>query len=267
MSPTVTDDLGTPVPVRAEPGRIVSLVPSLSETLWWFRAADRVVGVTDYCVAPPHGFPGAARVRGTKNVDVEAVIDLEPDVVLANKEENRQIDVDRLRGAGVPVYVTAPTSVDEAAESLVGVGEVVGAAAAGKGLAQAIRRALGVLPETVPLRAICPVWRDPWMVLGRGTYAGDLLGRCGFEVATGADDDRYPKTDLEQMRGLDAEVVLLPDEPYAFGDQDREVFADWPARVRTIDGTALTWWGPRTPHALAEFTRLARSIHRRRARS
>lgn len=267
MSPTLSDDLGTPVPVGPDPGRIVSLVPSLSETLWWFRVADRVVGVTDYCVAPPHGFPDATRVRGTKNVDVQAVIDLEPDVVLANYEENRQVDVERLREAGIPVYVTAPTSVESAAESLIGVGEAVGADGAGKGLAQSIRRAVAMLPEPAPLRAVCLIWRDPWMAVGAGTYAGDLLARCGFDVVTGTDDDRYPKVALDDLRGLDPDAVLLPDEPYAFDDSDRGAFADWPARVRTIDGTALTWWGPRTPHALAEFTRLARSIRRRMARS
>lgn len=267
MSPTLSDDLDTPVPVRADPARIVSLVPSLSETLWWFRVADRVVGVTDHCVAPPHAFPDAVRVRGTKNVDVQAVIDLAPDVVLANREENRQIDIERLREAGIAVYVTAPTTVDGVADSLVGVGEVVGAAGAGAGLAQSIRRAVAMLPDPAPLRTVCPVWRDPWMVTGRGTYAGDLLAHCGLAVVTGTDDDRYPETSLDELRELDPDVVLLPDEPYAFGDEDRAVFARWPARVRTVDGTALTWWGPRTPHALAEYTRLARSIRRRMARS
>lgn len=267
MSPTLTDDLGTPVPGAGEPRRIVSLVPSISETLWWFRVADQVVGVTDFCVAPPHGFPNATRVRGTKNVDVQTVIDLAPDIVLANREENREIDVDRLREAGLAVYVTAPESVEEAAESLVGVGEAVGAADAGAGLAQGIRRALARLPDPTPLRTICPIWRDPWMVLGRPTYAADLLARCGFEVVEIDADSRYPTAPLEQLRDVDPQVVLLPDEPYAFDSSDREVFSDWSARVRTVDGTALTWWGPRTAHALAEFTRLARSIRRRLART
>jgi ABC-type Fe3+-hydroxamate transport system substrate-binding protein len=262
----VTDDLGTPVPVPAEPQRIVSLVPSISETLWWFHLADRVVGVTDWCVAPPNAFDHAVRIRGTKNPDVAAVVDLRPDLVVANREENRELDVRRLREAGVAVYVTAPDRVVEAAASLEGLGEAVGAAAAGRGLAQTIERALARLPRDQPtLQAFCPIWRDPWLAVGTGTYAGDLLAQAGFAVVP--QEPRYPEVALHDVAALDPDVVLLPDEPYAFGEEDRAPFRPWRARVRRIDGTALTWWGPRTPHALADLARLARSVRRRVTRS
>lgn len=267
MTIRVTDDLGVDLEVPDEPQRIVSLVPSLSETLWWLRAADRVVGVTDHCTAPPHGFPAAERVRGTKNPDVDAIVALAPDLVLANQEENRRLDVERLRGAGVAVYVTAPSSVPDAARMLADVGALVGAAKAGHGLAQSIERALEIkrADERAPLSAFVPVWRDPWMATGTGTYAADLLRWCGFRVLP--DTPRYPEVDLAEVRGLDPDVVLLPDEPYAFGDADRAVFTDWRARVRRIDGTQLTWYGPRTPYAISELTRLHRAIRRRLARS
>lgn len=93
MSPTLTDDLGHPVPLGRDPRRIVSLVPNLTETLWWWHLGDRVVGATEWCVAPPHGFPNAVRVRGTKNPDTAAIVDLAPDLVVANQEENRELDV------------------------------------------------------------------------------------------------------------------------------------------------------------------------------
>jgi ABC-type Fe3+-hydroxamate transport system substrate-binding protein len=262
----VTDDLGVELEVPDVPARIVSLVPSLSETLWWLHVADRVVGVTDHCVAPPHGFPAAERVRGTKNPDVAAIVDLAPDVVLANQEENRRLDVERLRDAGIAVYVTAPTSVPDAARMLADVGALVGAPKAGEGLAQSIERALEIkrADERAPLTAFVPVWRDPWMATGTATYAADLLRWCGFEVVP--DAPRYPEVALDDVRDLDPDVVLLPDEPYAFGDADRRVFADWRARVRRIDGTQLTWYGPRTAYAIGELTRLNRAIRRRLAR-
>lgn len=264
MSPTPVDDLDHAVPLSGPPGRIVSLVPSLSETLWWWHLADRVVGVTDWCAAPPHGFPRAARVRGTKNPDTAAVIALAPDLVVANEEENRELDVVRLREAGVPVYVTKVRSVPEAASSLAALAAVLGVEAAGAGLVQDIQRALARLPAgIVPLSTFCPVWRDPWMAVGTDTFAADLLGRVGFRVVP--ERPRYPSVDLAEI--ADVDVVLLPDEPYAFSDADRDAFLGWPARVRLIDGTALTWWGPRTPSALASLARLAAHLRRRGRRA
>lgn len=269
MPPSLTDELGAEVALPDVPRRIVSLVPSLSETLWWLRVSDRVVGLTDYCTAPPHGLPAATRIRGTKNPDTAAIIALEPDLVLANQEENRRIDVDRLRDAGVPVYVTAPMTVPDAARTLAAVGELVGAAQAGAGLAQTIERALDQLMSAGrpgPLATFCPIWRDPWMATGPDTYAADLLARTGFAVVPVIEGGRYPEVDLDAVAELDPDVVLLPDEPYAFGREDRAVFSSWRARTRLVDGTQLTWYGPRTPYALAEFGRRNRELRRRLVR-
>lgn len=262
MSPTPLDDLGHPVPMAGAPSRIVSLVPNLSETLWWWHLADRVVGVTDWCAAPPHGFPHAARLRGTKNPDTAAIVDLAPDVVVANDEENRELDVRRLRDVGLPVYVTSARTLEEAAISLEHLGSTLGVGAAGAGLAQDMRRAITRMGATAPaLATFCPIWRDPWMAVGTDTIAGDLLRLAGFAVVPA--EPRYPAVDLDVVAARDVDVVLLPDEPYAFGEEDRAPFADWRARVRRVDGTALTWWGPRTPSSLAGFARLARHLRRR----
>lgn len=253
------DDLGACVEVVDHPTRVVSLVPSMTETLWWLHRADAVVARTDYCVAPPGAFPRAHSVRGTKNPDVRAIVDRSPDVVLANEEENRELDVRRLRDAGVAVYVTAPRTVAAAADSLEAVGAVVGARAAGADLAQAIRRALVRVESAGPwLRAFVPVWRDPWMATGVDTFAGDLLACAGFAVVP--DAPRYPRVDLGEVRALDPDVVLLGDEPYPFGRSDRAAFTGWDVPVRSVDGTALTWWGPRTPHALGDLARLQRAL-------
>ncbi|GGI08214.1 helical backbone metal receptor [Egicoccus halophilus] len=276
---SVVDDLGATVAVPERPTRFVSLVPSLSEVLWWWQLADDVVAVTDWCVAPPSAFPTARRVRGTKNPDVRAIVELAPDVVVANEEENRELDVRRLREAGVAVYVTRVRTVDDAAGALARLGAALGVERAGAGSAQAIRRALDQLPRPRRrLRAFCPVWRDgvpsdggpldeTWWALGRDTFGGDLLARCGFDVVPDAADGRYPRLRLQEVADAAPEVVLLPDEPYLFGEQDRAVFADWSARTRLLDGTALSWWGPRTPHALGDLARLARQLDRRRQRA
>ncbi len=269
---TVVDDLGAEVRVPERPQRLVSLVPNLSETLWWWHLADRVVAVTDHCVAPPRAFDDARRVRGTKNPDVSAIIDLAPDLVVANEEENRELDVRRLREAGLAVYVTRVRTVRDAAEALGRLGAAVGVPAAGMGLRHALLRALDQRrPPARAVSAACPIWRDgdhrgddeTWWLVGGDTFAGDLLDRCGFRPALPEiADGRYPRLRLGALADADPDVVLLPDEPYAFAAQDAEVFARWRARVRYLDGTALTWWGPRTPHALGDLSRSARQLAR-----
>lgn len=267
----VVDDLGVDATIPARPRRIVSLVPNLSEVLWWWHLADRVVGVTDYCTAPPHAFDHAERVRGTKNPDVRRIVALRPDVVVANEEENRELDVRRLREAGLAVYVTRVRTVTDAADSLQRLAAALGVAAAGVGLRQSILRALdGVRPHRRPVRAVCPIWRDgpdrgadeTWWLVGDATFAGDLLARSGFELRLGEEPipARYPRATLAAMRPEHLEVALLPDEPYAFGPDDAAVFRAHDVRVRHLDGSALTWWGPRTPHALADLDRLARQL-------
>jgi ABC-type Fe3+-hydroxamate transport system substrate-binding protein len=267
--PTVAlDDLGTEVPLPRVPRRIVSLVPNLSETLWGWGVTDRLVAVTEWCVEPAGGFPHATRVRGTKNPDVDGIVDLAPDLVVANEEENRELDVRRLRAAGTPVYVTRVRTVADVAGCLERLGAVVDAAEAATGLAGRIRAALERAEgRSQPRgRVFCPVWRgaradDPgdedWWALGRDTYGGDLLARCRLDVVPAHPGARYPRHRLAAVAGWDPDVVLLPDEPYRFTERDREAFAGWRARVVPVDGRALWWWGPRTSHALETLSAMA----------
>jgi ABC-type Fe3+-hydroxamate transport system substrate-binding protein len=249
MGPFV-DDLGSEVAVAGRPQRIVTLVPSISETLATWGVVP--VGVTDWCVEPE--FPDAVRVRGTKNPDVPTIIGLAPDLVVADQEENRLVDVERLRAAGVPVYVTAPRSLDDVATTLERLGHVVGAPENAAALADAIRAAIAVRPDR-QLRTFCPVWRDPWIAVGTGTVVGDLLHRAGFEVVPAI--ERYPRVDIDEVARHRPDVVLLPDEPYEFGADDARGFSDWGVPVHLVDGRMLTWWGPRTPGALAMLRELA----------
>lgn len=258
MSPLRVDDLGAPVTVPDEPGRIVSLVPNLSEVLATWGLADRVVGVTDWCVAPARAFRRAVRVRGTKNPDVAGIRRLAPDIVLANEEENRELDVRRLRESGLAVYVTRVRTVAGAADTLRRLGDVLAAPRAADALAHDLR-AVAAGGGQGPVPTLCPIWRDPWMVVGRDTFAGDLLARAGAEVWHPPDDARYPRIELEEARAAGVRLVLLPDEPYPFGASDRDAFDGWRARVRLIDGAALTWWGPRT---LPAHRRLRRHVAR-----
>jgi len=245
---TLADDLGTPVPLPRPPRRIVSLVPSLTEALA-VTVPDRLVGATDWCSHPP-GLD-VARVRGTKNPDRAAVAALRPDLVVANREENRRLDVDRLRADGVPVWVTVIESLDQALVSLRRLfGEVL---AVGEPDWLAAAAAEWAPPPSGPRpRVVVPVWRDPWMVVGARTFTGDVLARLGLDNAFAGHPERYPRVEPAELRAAGPELVLLPDEPYPFtADDGPEAFAGLP--VALVSGRDLTWYGPSLATARASL--------------
>jgi ABC-type Fe3+-hydroxamate transport system substrate-binding protein len=267
MIPVATDDQGTRNALDGAPQRLVSLVPNVSELLWWWHLADRVVGVTDWCVAPPRAFPSARRVRGTKNPDLAAIRAVRPDLVLADQEENRAIDVERLRASGLSVHVTRVRGLADLPGTFARLGGALGVSDAAESTATDIARAAAGLPSAPTVRAVVGVWRDPrdgWWVLGRDTFGASLLAAAGFQVVPDDPKGRYPVRGLDDLVEMAPDVVLLPDEPYPFGPRDREELGDRGLRVRQVDGTGLWWWGPRTPTAIGDLRRLARHLRRRR---
>ena len=233
------DDLGTPVDLPRPPRRVVSLVPSLTEALA-VTVPDRLVGATDWCTHPAD--LDVARVRGTKNPDRAAITALAPDLVIANQEENRQLDVQRLRAAGVPVWVTVIESLDQALTSMRRLVTEVLDVAEPEWLRTAAAEWARPSPEP-ELRVAVPIWRDPWMVVGSRTFAGDVLARLGLRNAFADDAERYPHVDLARLYDADLDAVLLPDEPYAFtADDGPEAFPG--IRSVLVSGRDLTWYGP-----------------------
>ena len=245
------DDLGTPVELAAPARRVVSLVPSLTEAVAR-SAPGLLVGATDWCTHPV-GL-SVTRVRGTKNPERAAIIALAPDLVIANREENRKLDVDRLRDAGLAVWVTVIESLPEAMTSMrrLLTGPLdLGAPA---WLAAAEQAWAGPAPQ--PARRVAvPIWRDPWMVVGARTFTGDVLARLGLDNVFGASPDRYPHVEAEQIRAAAPDLVLLPDEPYRFTPDDGP--EEFPAhRVVLVPGRLLTWYGPSFATARTELLRM-----------
>ena len=242
------DDLGLSVAVPSSVSRVVSLVPSLTESVA-ASAPGLLVGATDWCTHPAD--LDVARIGGTKNPDVAAVLALQPDVVVANEEENRLADLDALRAAGVPVWVTAPTTV---ASGVVSLDRMLRLACrlsrpAWLDQAEAAWTSYGVGRER--RRAIVPIWRRPWMVLGRDTFAGDMLARLGVDNVMASHAQRYPRVELADLPSYD--LVVLPDEPYAFSPDDGpEAFPG--VDVRCVSGRHLTWYGPSLVDAPAILT-------------
>lgn len=239
--------------------RVVSLVPSLTEALASVRP-DALVGATDWCSHPADldelGHRDFTRVRGTKNPDLAAIRALSPDMVVANKEENRELDVRRLRDAGVEVLVTEIESVPEA---IAEIGRLLDALDWPRPdwLAEAAQLWLGPLPP-VERRVVIPVWRDPWMVVGSRTFTGDLARRLGLENVYAGPvlnpaGDRYPRVDPAAIDAAGADVVLLPDEPYLFTAEDGPDAFTTPTEL--VSGRLLTWYGPSLVAAHASLAR------------
>ena len=290
------DTFGRAVRVPDEPQRLVSLVPSITEILFDFGYGDRVLALTDYCTEPAAGVVGKTTIGGTKNPDVAAIIELQPQLILAVAEENRRVDVDRLAGAGLPVYVFEPRTVRDGIDLLWRVADLLGCRPQVAGRIAAIEHDLAdteaVVATQPPVRVFCPIWKDPYMTINHGTYIHAMLTACGgdnvfadrrrrFPLAADlgrqpetddrrheARDRRYPRVTLEEMAAHSPEVILLPDEPYPFSDVDladfaafkfaafKEVPAVRDGRVHLIDGKVVSWYGPRIGRSLRALRRL-----------
>lgn len=238
MTRTLDDDRGTPVELPAHVGRVVCLVPSLTEALAK-SCPERLVGATDWCTHPAD--LDVPRVRGTKNPDRRAVVGLRPDLVVANQEENRELDVRRLREAGIAVWVTVIESVDQALASMRRLLVDVLALPEPGWLTDATR--VWADPPRVEAAVAVPVWRDPWMAVGARTFTGDLCARLGLRNVLAQDDDRYPATTPGALLAAGPDVVLLPDEPYLFTAEDGpEAFPGTACAL--VEGRSLTWYGP-----------------------
>ncbi|MFD0365665.1 helical backbone metal receptor [Nocardia sp. GCM10030253] len=232
------DDLGVDVMLVSPVRRVVSLVPSLTEAVA-ATCPETLVAATDWCTHPAD--LDVERVRGTKNPNVRRIVELAPDLVLCNQEENRRIDVERLRSAGIPVWVTRIETVPEAIASLTRLFTSALGTAVPRWLTEA-ESAWAPPPPAHTRNAVIPIWRHPWMVVGRNTFTGDLARRLGLNLVHADRPDRYPRlTEDELTEGV--ELAVLPDEPYVFTETDGpEAFPGIP--VALVEGRALTWYGP-----------------------
>jgi ABC-type Fe3+-hydroxamate transport system substrate-binding protein len=250
----LSDDIGLKVELERPPARVVSLVPSWTQTLFALGAGDMVVAATRFCVEPAEALAGIPKVGGTKNPNLREIVKLKPDLVIANAEENRREDIERLRELGVPVLTTYPRTVPGAVESILRLGRALNREAQAAALAReitlsvsGIEAGLGVWSK-LRLRAFCPIWKKPWMTFNADTYAHDVLRMMGFNNVFASAGERYPRTTVEEAVEHRPDIVLLPDEPYEFDHDDlEEMKAMLPValgrRVLLISGRDLHWYG------------------------
>ena len=238
--------------------RVVSLVPSLTEAIA-VSLPGVLVGATDWCSHPP-GLD-VTRVGGTKNPKLDRITALAPDLVIANEEENREPDLAALREAGLEVLVTEVRDVPQAFRELARVVEACGVVRP-HWLDEAEESWSALEPPARRSTAVVPIWRRPWMVLGRDTFAGDVLARLGVDNAYATHAERYPRIPVKELRAAAASgVVVLPDEPYRFTAEDGpEAFEGLPCAL--VSGRHLTWYGPSLAEAPRVLGAALRAAHR-----
>jgi ABC-type Fe3+-hydroxamate transport system substrate-binding protein len=277
-------------PVGDPPRRVVSLVPSVTESLFELGVGDRLIAVTDYCVHPAAEVAKLPRVGGTKNPDVARIIAMQPDLVIMNQEENRREDAEALQAANIPVWVTFPRTVRDAFNLLWTIMHVFDEPS----MVERVRSIewmvdwLEKMEHEPPCRVFAPIWYDPLMTFNADTYAHDLLRLCGGtnvfaererqfplkadlgEAAPLEPDDpriagrdtRYPRVTMEEVVAAQPDVILLPSEPFPFDESHAALFAalDVPAarqgRIHMLDGSLLTWHGTRVARALTTIPSL-----------
>jgi ABC-type Fe3+-hydroxamate transport system substrate-binding protein len=270
---SITDDLGFRLELKAPPQRIISLVPSWTETLFAMGLGSEVVGVTRFCVEPADAVASIAKIGGTKNPDLRAIEKLQPDFVIANAEENRREDVEKIREHGVAVFTTYPKTIPGAVDSILKLGTALRRESEANVMAREIVRNVSGIEASVgvwsklPFRVFCPIWKNPWMAFNADTYAHDVLRMLGFNNIFASAGERYPTTTLAEAIERKPDIVLLPDEPYEFKDRDIEELkkvlpAALARRVMLVSGRDLHWYGV---HMVKGLMTLAAKLARLRA--
>jgi iron complex transport system substrate-binding protein len=271
------------------PKRVVSLVPSMTESMFDLGFGQALVGITDYCVHPEKSLSGLPRLGGPKNPNLQKILDLHPDLVLANQEENTPTTVHALESEGIKVWVTFPKKVREALDilwTLTGLFHSETAAMRLEILERTLEWAQMACQERQPFSYFCPIWQEIvpdgqtwWMTFNQDTYCNDLLAQMGgrnvfanrkrrYPLAADLGqaepqdapgrDTRYPRVRLQEILDSQPEIILLPSEPYAFTEFDQRQILDWMAdtpavksgRVHRVDGSLVTWHGTRLGMAL-----------------
>jgi len=238
--------------------RLVSLCPSLTELVFDLGAGDELVGLTRWCVHPADRVGTVEQVGGTKDPDVARIVELAPDLVLMNDEENRVEDADALRAAGLALHTSMPRTTAETAEMVRSIARAIGREAEGARIAADIdartARVVAAARGARPVRFAYLIWRKPWMAVNADTFAHALLAQAGGVNAFGERKERYPEITPDELAAAEPDVVLLCTEPFPFEEKHAAELAEATGlpleRFRIADGEYLSWHGSRTPDGI-----------------
>jgi ABC-type Fe3+-hydroxamate transport system substrate-binding protein len=257
-----TDQLGRTIELKRIPKRIVSLVPSQTELLFDLGLNEEVVGITKFCVHPEHWFRTKTRIGGTKQLHLDKIKELQPDLIIANKEENVREQIEEL-AKDFPVWVSDVEDLDDALKMIVDVGALVDRKDKSIEMATSIAKSFGQLHNNLNknFRTLYLIWKDPYMTVGRDTFIHEIMSRSGFDNVFN-DWTRYPEITEEQLKKIDCELILLSSEPYPFKqkhiDELQPLLPN--TKIVLVDGEMFSWYGSRLLKAPAYFQQLQNQV-------
>lgn len=260
-----TDQLNRKINLNDTPKRIVSLVPSQTELLFDLGLRDEVIGITKFCIHPNEWFRTKTRIGGTKKYDFEKIKKLTPDLIIGNKEENEQSQIELLMKE-YTVWMSDIYTLKDALDMIMRIGVMVGKSKEATLLKLEIEsefKKCAINKSGLPLKASYLIWKDPYMVAGKNTFINEMLHYCGFNNVFNKEEfNRYPQVSIEQIKEAKPDVVFLSSEPYPFKDKHinefKTICKNTP--VLLVDGEMFSWYGSRLLHAPAYFLRLLKSM-------
>lgn len=259
QSKTYTDQLGRKIEVSYPPQRIISVVPSQTELLYDLELDERVVGITKFCIHPKDWHENKTRIGGTKNLNFDQIKALNPDLIIANKEENDQTQIEQL-SKDYPVWISDINDLSSALEMIKVVSEMCGCSENGNELIRSIEYNFSALNLKLG-SAVYLIWNEPIMVAGSDTFISEMLGLAGFENAVNG--TRYPELSHAEIQKLKPEFILLSSEPFPFKIEHQKAFQSlFPeSKVILVDGEMFSWYGSRLAKAPDYFNQLAESLN------
>lgn len=249
-----TDQLNRAISLPFPPKRIISLVPSQTELLHYLGLETEVVGITKFCVHPEKWFRSKQRIGGTKTYHLDRIEALKPDLIIANKEENDQVQVEAL-AEKYPVWISDVKNLEDALDMINRVGDLVGKSSEADTLVGKVKEKFAKLPSSNTLQtAAYFVWREPYMVAGGDTFINAMMRYAGYQNIYES-QGRYPEITLQDLAKINPDAILLPSEPFPFKEKHIADFqAVCPdAAVKLVDGELYSWYGNRLMNAADSF--------------
>lgn len=258
----VKDQMNNVIRLESHPRRIVSIVPSQTELLFDLGLSEEVVGITNFCIHPRELFLSKTRIGGTKQLNFEKIDALQPDLIIANKEENQKEQVELLQEK-YPVWISDINTLEDAYEMMQSVGQLVNRTDKANQLTNFIQSEFQSLSrcEESSKSVAYFIWRKPWMVAAKDTFIHHILERIGF-TNTFETSSRYPETDLETLKKLSPDYVFLSSEPYPFKQRHIEEIQSYVpnSKIVLVDGEMFSWYGSRLQHAPNYFQSLFENL-------
>lgn len=254
--PVFYDQMNKAVNVQQTPKRIISVVPSQTELLFDLGLDEHVVGITKFCIHPADKVKYIAKIGGTKQLNIEAIHNLQPDLIIANKEENEQSQVEELM-EHYPVWISDIHNLPTALDMIAKVGEITGMEGKANCIVEDISQRFKLLQPAQPkLRVMYLIWRKPYMAAGNDTFIDSMLQLCGFENVVEA--ERYPGLTADEIITAKPDVLMLSSEPYPFAqkhiDEFKRILPN--AKIELLDGELFLWYGSRLLHSPGYFNKL-----------